>query len=160
MVISRDREQSVLAVPRHCRNVVAGCSNSPTYRTTFCIMTFRDGQDTGTDGDCRYGVIRTVKHSTGSCGTGTGAGVTYTGPVQNSTIDCAHEDFIRMHELNCGLSSFLSNEYVVLWIRPRGVCIHKSIKFTLTGDSYPTSANKSTKQTDGRTRPIALPSPL
>ena len=72
VVIPPDREQSVLAVPRHCRNVVAGCSNRPTYRTTFCITTFRDGQDTGTDGDCRYGGTRSVNTALGYAGPGPG----------------------------------------------------------------------------------------
>ena len=31
-----------LPVPQHYHNVFAGCSNRPTYRTTFYIMTFRD----------------------------------------------------------------------------------------------------------------------
>ena len=31
-----------LGVPQNCDNVYAGCSNSPTNRTTFYIMTFCD----------------------------------------------------------------------------------------------------------------------
>jgi len=42
-------------------------------------MTFRDGQDTGTDGDCRYGGTRSVNTALGYAGaeqTAVGAGVT------------------------------------------------------------------------------------
>jgi len=38
-------------------------------------MTFHDGQDTGTDGDYRYGYPYR-KHSAGLCGTRMGVGVT------------------------------------------------------------------------------------
>jgi len=49
----------------------AGCSNRPTYRTTSYIMTFYDGQDTGTYRDYRYRYPYR-KHSTAWCGSATG----------------------------------------------------------------------------------------
>ena len=78
VVIPRDREYAyaLLPVPRDCRSVLPGCRNRPTYRTTFYVMTFGDGQDTGRGSQVRGCPYR--KHSTGLCGTT--AGVKVVGP--------------------------------------------------------------------------------